>query len=349
MSKRASPALIGVFVLLAMVLGVVSLMLFGSGRFFNQKEAFVLYFEDSLNGLDVGAPVKFKGVPIGEVTGIFIRLNQAVDSPHIPVTIAIDTDHLQEVHNVNIDLSDTEVFYEQVTDLGLRGTLQQASFVTGKLYVQLDYYPEADAPEFVQLKDPETGALRYKEIATLRSDFTEMIQKVSGMINDISAIRFEAIGIQVSSILAQVDEKLTQLDVLKLNAELEATLRSVRTLLSDPEVMRLATEVNQTLEDYQKVAASVDVTLVEARELVATVNGEVAPVLEQFSSMVTRGTTTLETADTLLQSLNRQLSPGAPVASQLERTLSEVSQAARSLRQLADYLEQNPNALLTGR
>jgi paraquat-inducible protein B len=68
MGRKANPTVIGAFIVGAVVLIVAALMVFGSGTLFTRKHAFVLYFDGSVNGLNVGAPVKFRGVKVGAVT-----------------------------------------------------------------------------------------------------------------------------------------------------------------------------------------------------------------------------------------------------------------------------------------
>ena len=74
MSQKANPTLIGGFVLGALVLLVGGVLLFGKGLFFAPKrQQFVIYFPDSVNGLNVGAPVKLKGVTVGTVTDVRVQ------------------------------------------------------------------------------------------------------------------------------------------------------------------------------------------------------------------------------------------------------------------------------------
>ncbi len=65
MSKKISPTLIGGFVLGALALLVIAVIAFGSGRLFRQTKEFVAYFDGNVNGLHIGAPVKFRGVEVG--------------------------------------------------------------------------------------------------------------------------------------------------------------------------------------------------------------------------------------------------------------------------------------------
>ncbi len=336
MSKKANPAFIGIFVIGAIVLGVVAIMIFGSGQLFRKTESFILYFEDSINGLEVGAPVKFKGVRIGQVTKISIRFNQDDTSPHVPVVIEIDVDRLQNSLGVkDVDLSDPEIFRTQVELLGLRAQLQQASFVTGMLFVELDYYPDATSVYYVQQPDPETGQKEYLEIPTVATGFTEVIKKVSRMVDQISKIDFAAIGRKVNDILTKLDKGLGDIQFKKINDKAVSTLEELDALLADPQMKALAGNVNLTLED--------------ARKLLDSVDGEIKPLVEQVNLTAAKARETLAEFEALATTANTMLEPDSTLRFELENALSEFASASRSIRILADYLERNPSALLTGK
>ena len=89
MSQRANPTLIGAFVLGAAAILVAAVVVFGSGRFFIRNETFVVFFEDDVAGLNVGAPVTFRGVRIGSVSNIVIKYDSATGKATIPVYLTI--------------------------------------------------------------------------------------------------------------------------------------------------------------------------------------------------------------------------------------------------------------------
>ena len=141
MSHKANTTLIGAFVIGALVLAITALMLFGAGRFDAKKTQLALYFEDSINGLDIGSPVKFKGVTIGKVSQVLVRDKmQAEGDNAVPVIVELDN-KLLERRGIIDQLSAAREVEEGVRK-GLRGKLQQLSFITGQLYVELDYYPD---------------------------------------------------------------------------------------------------------------------------------------------------------------------------------------------------------------
>src|SRR5271169_1629851 len=115
MGKRFSPTMVGAFVLGAMVLAVVTIVLLGSGRFFTGKSSYVLYFDRDVNGLRVGAPVKFRGVDIGTVDAILLSLSgldqpSTTATPNVKIPVVIDIDSKKiESKGAQDDLSDPEV------------------------------------------------------------------------------------------------------------------------------------------------------------------------------------------------------------------------------------------------
>jgi paraquat-inducible protein B len=164
MSKKANTTLIGIFVIGALALALIMLVLFGSGRFFRKTHRYILYFAGDVNGLNIGAPVKFKGVTIGEVTKILIRFDQNNDDVHIPVIIEIDE---QTIRNAGLQIDyKNRNFMKNAVKEGLRGQLATQSMVTGLLYIHLDFHEDQPAHWISQSKEVE-------EIPTIPTSFEE--------------------------------------------------------------------------------------------------------------------------------------------------------------------------------
>ncbi len=87
MAKKADPKKIGAFMVGAIVLVVIGLVVFGSGKFFATKQPYVVFFEGSVGGVNVGAPVNFRDVRVGSVTYIRVVYDTKVDRLLIPVFI----------------------------------------------------------------------------------------------------------------------------------------------------------------------------------------------------------------------------------------------------------------------
>jgi len=155
MIKKVNKTAIGAFVVGAIALFIVAIAVFGSGAFFKQSDKYVLYFDGSIKGLSVGAPVIFRGVKIGNVSDI----NLLYDSKSKKILIAVIIDvELARVagYPEKIGYPDYEIFISR----GLRGGLKVQNFLTGQLMIAFDFYPDRPAKTYdVDIGYPELPAL----------------------------------------------------------------------------------------------------------------------------------------------------------------------------------------------
>src|SRR4030095_5185415 len=151
MSKKINTTSIGLLIVHGVALGVIGLLLFSSSKMFSKSHDIIVYFNESLNGLNEGAPVKYRGVTVGSVKRVMARFNQATNDNAMPVILEIE-DKL--VHQRLGDAAG-ELYYAGATDerirearikAGLRASLQTESLVTGVLYVDIQISPHAPPP-----------------------------------------------------------------------------------------------------------------------------------------------------------------------------------------------------------
>ncbi len=328
MSVRAKPTVIGLFVSMAVILAVVAVLLFGSGKLFSHKEQFVIYFTDSVNGLSIGSPVKFKGVQIGEVTAIKIHYDQPDDSDAIPVIIEIDTTRQHRDLGDNTDLSDPDVFKKQV-DGGLRARLEMLSFVTAQLYIDLDYEPSDAAPKFVGLSH------LYKEIPSVSSGLSEMVKSVTTALANLSKVDFVEMADKVNRLADQLSQGVGQLDFKTINDSLVAATSNLNTLLSDPKIKEALDKLGTTLDDLDRLAASI--------------NQQVQPLSDEIQQTAKSARVTLDQINQTLSSVRDVVAPDSSLRTELDKALLEITNASRAFRVLSEFLEANPGALLTGK
>lgn len=329
MSRKANPVYIGAFVFVALILSVATVVVVASVEFFAKNEQYVLYFESSVNGLEMGAPVKFKGVPVGRVTDIRIRWNQEDIDTHIPVFIEIDTENLANRLGVTVDLADEEEYRMQVMRAGLRGQLQIQSLISGNLYIELDYIPDAGQPYFHQER------IIYKEIPTIPSALSEIGKTATNLAAQLSAIDLQQLSDEVSLLLTTVTDKVETFDVEGLNVSVQEAAQGVNTLVRSP-------RLSGALDNANALAT-------ELRSFIARIDENLTPLL------VALGDTNLNMNETLTQfrqtgrRLEVVLGPESTTLHTLRNTLDDFSQAAVSLRDLLDELSRNPNMLITGK
>lgn len=301
MSKKANPTLIGVFVVGAMTIAIFAIYFFAKQTLFTKIDKYSLYFPQSINGLDLGSPVKFKGVEIGWVSDILLEFERS--STYVPVIINVPRKKAS-TETMSSILLNKERFLNEIQK-GLRASLGLQSFLTGKYFIELDFFPEEPAV-FLGINPP------YSEIPTVYSDYEKMWLAIKESFEKISKIDFLSIGNHIKSVAKKFDLKLDELNFKEINDKLIAAMESLRNMSSniDKHIDPLSSDLKQTL-------------------------GHASQAFEELKKAAT-------SADNLM-------SPDAPYGGQINTTLEELSKAARSIRNLSDFLERNPNALLTGR
>jgi phospholipid/cholesterol/gamma-HCH transport system substrate-binding protein len=329
MNKKMSPAMIGAFVLGAVALIIIAILVFGSGRLFRQTRDFVLYFDNSVNGLRIGAPVKFKGVEVGSVKDIRLQLEKGAEVNKIPVIIEIDLEKLTSRGATSVVAENREALNKAIVDRGLRGQLEMESLVTGLLYVALDFFPGAP----INLVQKPTGDYKYPEIPTLPTSLEQAKGAVDRILN-----------------------KLEEIDFKELGANLQATLKGVNRTVNSP-------EIESVLRSLARVMPKVDEAVVNIRNLAGTMDDKVKILaddlqhtsadarlaLKQAGDALKQTQETMKRAEAAVANIETLSDLDSPVNYELVKGLRDVSTAARSLRSLTDYLERNPRAPIFGR
>ena len=314
MNRRVSPTLIGAFVLGAVMLAVIAVVFIGSGHFLRRTSPFVLYFSGSVNGLRLGAPVKFRGVEVGSVQDIRIRLQPDQSVQQIAVVVGLDPQQITSVGGSETILN-SPAEYQSAIDGGLRAQLQTESFVTGVLFVALDYFPGTPAT-FVQ--QPRTRKFQYREIPTEPSSA-------------------EKARLAVTEVLT----KLAESDLKGLVDSARETIADVHQLVDSPDLKLAIRSVDQMAGRLGEAAGSVS-------QMATRVDSSVSGLTQDLRQTSVTATAMMDQADKVLQHTDATISD-SPLMYQLTRTLEEVSAAARSVRQLTGYLERNPSSVIFGR
>ena len=345
MDKQASKTLIGAFVVGAVVLIVAGVLIFGSGKFMKKADTFVLFFEGSLQGLNVGSPVLFRGVRIGSVKNITIEANAEDLTTHTPVIIEIKQDKIKLIHGKRGDLTET---LPNLIEKGLRAQLTMGSLLTGQLMIELGFSPDTPA-KIVGLNT------EYPEIPTIPS----ALERITDIMKDLP---FDKIIDKLLTAVEAIERLASSPDIPDTLHSLKMTVEEARKLLQnlDSRIGPLAMSIDKTVKEYGKLArdvdgkveplaSSVDATLKDARKLVRNVDGRVEPLASSIEKSLEGARTALEQARKALVAAEKTLGKESPVIYQLDKTLKDISSMARSIRSLADYLERHPNALLYGK
>jgi paraquat-inducible protein B len=258
MSKRANPAWVGAFVVCAIAICAAAVVLFGSGHFFRSMRTFVIFFPGSVNGLDKGAPVKFRGVTIGTVTDIRIRMRGLAETGRIPVLIEVDRERVHELGGSDDTMDDKRV-NELIYDYGMRAQLQQQSFITGLLYVALDLFPDSK----VDLVLPPGSAVPYTEIPCLPTTLEQAQAKFEQILDRINRIDFDVLGKSVNGALEGISRLANSPQVYANLEALHGTLGEIRGAAADlrARIPALSNNVSGTTDDLRSAVQRLQASL----------------------------------------------------------------------------------------
>ena len=335
MSKRASPTAIGLFMLGALVLAIIGIVTFVSASFFGERHVFVSYFEESVNGLEVGAPVKFKGVPVGRVTQLLISIDMAEQTFMVPVLYEIDLTRLTTEAGTYVNFGNAEVLRSQVRD-GLRAQLQMESFVTGLLYVELTYVSNPDVPE------PVAGGLAYPQIPTKPSLLAGLGEEAGQLASDLRAFDVGELNQQLMSLLENANQKLEGLDA-------EAVTRSLVEASEAIEALARSEQIEAALAGVPALSQRLDSTLVEAQAMIRRLSATIDPLQGRLDATNEEVVVTLQALREAIEGTQGAFSTDSGLGYRVEEALISLTEAAEALRLLARSLEQNPDALIRGK
>jgi paraquat-inducible protein B len=333
----------------AVALAVAGVMVFGGGEFFKKKSMRVMYFDGSVKGLNVGASVVFRGVKVGTVKHIAISADLENWTTRIPVIAEMDS----ETWGVpGWEKLDPDKVLARAIEHGLRAKLELQSIVTGRLQVALDFMP-GEEPRLMGEDTP------YPEIPTVASGMEKLTQEIK------------------------------DLPLREVLGNMSATLLSIKDFVENPDLKASVHSLNQTMLDMNKLVRHVDDNVVSAvgqtvkhaDQLIVDVNDRIKPITdtaEQTIRHIDRLTVdvhkaikplaaTIEGAAQSIKATSDAARPAirnvgkafANIESMTRRDskerdrlgdmLKELSSAARSIRNWADYLERHPEALIRGK
>ena len=341
MSKQANPTVIGGFVLGALILVVVGILVFSSGVWFKQRVAMVTFFPGSVQGLTVGAQVQFQGVKIGQVTSIRVNYLPGENGFRIPVAYDIWPDTIGAVGSREGDLDPGAFAQRLVLERGLRAKLEPVSLVTGQYMVSLSL-GATSSPRYVGAAD---GAIEIPAVESTRERLMDMLENVplDRLVDEATGALMAARRLMdsgdIQALIAHTDDSVGRIG--KLADGIEAQVKTI------------GERVDHSLGDYSQLATALRTRVSGLADRIEAAGAEVTRLAKNLDSQVdplsTRAATTLSQTERTLATAQGLMAKGSDVRVGIDQLLQSVTSAARSLRNLTDYLERHPEALLQGK
>jgi paraquat-inducible protein B len=238
-------------------------------RTFLYKERYLLYFSGSVRGLEVGAPVLLRGIRVGQVLDVELKLDLQDFAFRIPVLVEVEPERVGLIGDRGP--LKVEAMVERLVQQGLRGQLKSGNLLTGALYVDLDFHPDAPSATITREGD-------YRVVPTVAAPLDAVATKANQFLDTLLALPLEAIG-----------------------GDLRATLQSTRELVESPELMaalaaleRALIQVGETASSYRGLTPRIEEALRQTQESLAAaetfvgadsaMSGELRVLLRELSA-----------------------------------------------------------------
>jgi len=328
LKAKLSPVSVGMFVLGALVLGVVAFLSFGGSNIFAKPTRFLVYFDESVSGLDPGAPVKLNGVRVGRVAAINVRYDQATRESQVQVICEIDRNILFDKEGVTIDLT-SPAELQTLIDRGLRAGLSLTG-ITGLLFVELDFKDVRQYPA-----NPRFMLEQYPVIPAIPSPISQVQQSIVEIVTDLKKVDFAGLSRDLKTVLATTNKKINEVDVKGLSDRVGRAAEAVTALVDSPDVKQTFTNLNAAIQ--------------ETRTLIARLDGNVGPVSDDLRQTLADAQSALKSLEAAAATTRDFVRDQGSLGDEVTTALNQVADAAASLERLADALERNPSSLIVGK
>jgi paraquat-inducible protein B len=331
MSQKASPAAIGAFVLGAVVLIITGLLTFGSGKFLKDTETYVLFFPGNAKGLNIGAPVSFRGVKFGSVKKIQLIWDVSTDEAFVEVIVEVDGDAFRDVQSkpgVSRMVEDQKILTHLIDDLGLRAKLAPLSLVTGQLYIEFDFFPHTEA----RLYGFNSALV---EFPTLPSTIEELENVLRTVLERLKDLPIRELADQMAAAIEGINNFVDRPAIKEAPEVLHQALVNLRDLSG-----KLNQQVTPLTESLTQTSDEASATLADVRQIMRDDRGEIVRLAESVENAAQQAQQVLNKTGNLVSAVD-------VVA--IDRLVQELSRAAVSIRVFADYLDRHPEALIRGK
>lgn len=337
--KRPDPRFfsVGAFALVALVLCIGVILALGGSRWFRRSAILETYFDESVQGLDVGSKVKYRGVVLGQVTHIgFTYEKYESENPAGNPKRYVLVEAAVRPERVGIHKTWDEASREKEIAKGLRIRLASQG-LTGTNYLEMDYVdPAANPPLPIDWK-PE-----HFYVPSSRSTVTQLVDAAEETLNKIERLNLEQTLANVNHLLASLERTVQTFDQAAIPARAAAVLQKVEAVPFEKigqEARSLLAELRETNRSLQQTVAS-PAWANASRDLAATTQR-----VRQLAESPTLPAL-LARADQITRRIDRLL---ASRDTELGDTVDNLKQISENLRQFTEVLKRDPSALLFSR
>lgn len=343
MSQKANYFKLGLFVIGAVVAGIIVLLIIGSGRWFQKRIIIETYFNESVQGLDIGSKLKYRGVVIGEVRTIgFTYTRYQLDRPmsdrarYVMVEAQIEPRLLGGRAGAG-DLTDPQSASQEV-ERGLRVRLAPQG-ITGTSYLEIDYF---DPPPPLLQIDWTPDSIY---IPSTRSTVTALVNAATEIVDRLHKLDIEGTLANLNKLMVTANARIEAVDAKAISERTTRVLSKMETTLDDLQAKKLANEAGALLAEARESNAELKKLL--ANPATQKIPDEAMAALQRVRAIVDDPNLarSIQNLSRSLGRIDRILGGGE---ADLATTVENLRQITDNLRDLTEDAKRYPANVILG-
>ncbi len=314
---------VGLFLICGITVVILGIIWLGMSNYLEKGRLFVAYYDESVQGLDVDSPVKYRGVHIGRVHTIGV----APDGEMIEVVLKIESDIKPKDDGQNL--------VAQLKSVG----------ITGLMFIELEQ-KEANDRDYPSLDfKPE-----YPVISTRPSEISKIFQGIEDIFNLFRALDANTISNQLTAALKKINQTIDDAKLADMVNEFRTTIKEMQKLVSSDKMDQLLLSMEQTSNNLGKMAINADGGISDVRQtvgrldrVISTSGGNVQEITADLKASAMQVKQAMETATALLENTDRQVDT---IQRQVSVTLNGIDRAADTMNRLLNQLANQPSQVI---
>lgn len=246
--KQASYFRIGLFIIAGLLLLAGGLTIFGIGQFFKEKITLETYVDATIQGIEIGSPVKFRGVTVGKVSSVGFLFTEypEVDRLSVANYVVILMEIDKEVFPDMFREEHLQELLDRQIKQGLRVQIEPQG-ITGLNYMEINYLPpDRFTPIKINWK-PRNYFLPYAP-----GEITSMLDSINKMMKEVENLNIQGIGNKAMSVLDSVNQAMNDIQFQKLSDDAQQVMTSVTQAIEDAQLKELSADTRRLLAEVQK-------------------------------------------------------------------------------------------------
>ncbi len=329
MASQKTKFSVGLFVLAGIVIALGGVLWIGMTSLFQKGDLYVTYFDESVQGLDVDSPVKYRGVTVGRVE----RIDVAPDSKLIEVVLKIE----------GIDKIREDVV-AQLQSVG----------ITGLVFVGLDRI------EGVEKKSPDLSfPTPHRVIPTVPSDIQQIMEGIDALINQVKDLDLGGVSQRLkvalesgTTLLGRAERAIEEAGIREISRSIQRTMADVNRVVDPKRWNRIVGSVEEAVASMNRLLANADRTVGTANrtlthmdEVVSENRETILEALERFEQAMGNANRLLEEGSGLVGNANASV---GDLRTYLIHTAQNLEKASENLTRIIETLADQPSELLFG-